>query len=58
MCQLSPQFRYRQMELRMHRYFKKNENILKVKTHLGECSVGDWWDFYIFFVKYFPIFSS
>ena len=45
MCQLSPQFRYRQMELRMHRYFKKNENILKVKTYLGECSVGDWWDF-------------
>ena len=30
------------MELRMHRYFKKNENILKVRNYLGECSVGDW----------------
>ena len=42
MCQLSPQFRYRQMGMRMHRYFKKNENIIKLKKYLGECSVGDW----------------
>ena len=34
------------MELRMHRYFKKNENIIKVKKYLAECSVGDWFVLY------------
>ena len=34
------------MELRMHRYFKKNENIVKVKKYLAECSVGDWFVLY------------
>ena len=30
----------------MHRYFKKNENIVKVKKYLAECSVGDWFVLY------------
>ena len=34
------------MELRMHRYFKKNENIIRVKKYLAECSVGDWFVLY------------
>ena len=41
-CQISAKFRFCQMELRMHRYFKKDENIDRVKEYLGECSVGDW----------------
>ena len=30
----------------MHRYFKKNENIIRVKKYLAECSVGDWFVLY------------
>ena len=41
-CQISPKFRFQQMEFRMHRYFKTDENIVRVKEYLGECSVGDW----------------
>ena len=42
MSQISVYFRYRQMELRMHRYFKKDENLSRIKQYLSECSVGDW----------------
>ena len=41
-CQVSQKFRFQQMELRMHRYFKTDENIVRVKEYLAECSVGDW----------------
>merc|ERR1711971_1115884 len=39
-------FRFQQMELRMHRYFKTDENIMRVKEYLAECSVGDWFVLY------------
>lgn len=44
--QISVYFRYRQMELRMHRYFKKDENLTRIKQYLSECSVGDWFVLY------------
>eukprot|EP00092_Neocalanus_flemingeri_P004139 GFUD01004453.1.p1 GENE.GFUD01004453.1~~GFUD01004453.1.p1 ORF type:complete len:480 (-),score=121.93 GFUD01004453.1:122-1561(-) len=46
MFQVSPIFRYRLMKLRMHRYFKKSENIENIKCYLGDCSIGDWFVLY------------
>ncbi len=34
------------MKMKMHRYFKHNENIERVKAYILACSVGDWFVLY------------
>ena len=42
----SARLRFCMLNLRMHRYFKRNENIDKVKQYIYVCSRGDWFVLY------------
>jgi len=42
----SVRLRYSMLNLRMHRYFKRSENVKKVRTYIELCSRGDWFVLY------------
>ncbi|XP_023325021.1 innexin inx2 isoform X2 [Eurytemora carolleeae] len=43
---LSSRIRYQMMKMKMHRYFKNNENIQHIKHYVYHCSIGDWFVLY------------
>ncbi len=42
----SYRLRFYMLNLRMHRYFKRNENMVKIKSYVMTCSRGDWFVLY------------
>ena len=42
----SVRLRFCMLNLRMHRFFKRNENMTKVKCYINDCSRGDWFVLY------------
>ncbi len=43
---ISVRLRFYMLNMRMHRYFKRNENMVRVRTYVYGCSRGDWFVLY------------
>merc|ERR1712038_792956 len=42
----SVKLRFYMMNLRLHRYFKRTENLNKIRSYIESCSRGDWFVLY------------